>query len=57
MHRMFPNAEASKPKLWPVSVEGKWGYIDAGGTMEEDKWIEEESTVMVKFSHFLFAVI
>jgi WG containing repeat len=23
-----------EPKLWPISVEGKWGYIDANGTVK-----------------------
>jgi hypothetical protein len=29
-HAITPNIWESK--LWPISVEGKWGFIDASGT-------------------------
>ena len=30
---MFASA-AAEPELWPISVEGKWGYIDVHGTVK-----------------------
>src|SRR5688500_10884948 len=31
---MLALATASEPELWPISVDGKWGYIDAHGIVK-----------------------
>ena len=32
-----------RPKLWPISVEGKWGYIDANGIVKIEPQFAEAS--------------
>jgi hypothetical protein len=44
--------DETKPELWPISVEGKWGYIDASGAVK----IEPQYANAASFSEGLALV-